>query len=160
LHAKRIAIVFVLLLAAAGCSREAPAPQPASASSAASDLSKLADEYFDQVYFHYAPSNATLLGLHQYDNQLEDYSRATIDRETADLQRFESRFAGIPAAQLDQTSQGDLELLLANIHSQLLLLNTVRLWEKNPDQYSSGITSAAFVLIERNFASPDDRLRS
>jgi uncharacterized protein (DUF885 family) len=160
LHAKRIAIVLALLMAAAGCSRKPPESQPASASSAASDLSKLADEYFDQVYFRYAPSNATLLGLHQYDNQLEDYSRATIDRETAALQRFEDRFNNIRAVQLDLTSRGDLELLLANIHSTLLELNTVRLWEKNPDQYSSGITSAAFVLIERNFASPDDRLRS
>ena len=58
------------------------------------------------------------------------------------------------------TSQGDLELLLANIHGKLLRLNTIRLWEKDPDQYSSGISNSAFVLMERNFASPDDRLRS
>ncbi len=62
--------------------------------------------------------------------------------------------------QLDLTSQGDLQLLLGNIHSTLLSLNTIRLWEKNPDQYSSGISNAAFVLMERTFASPDDRLRS
>ena len=129
-------------------------------SGAADALRKLADEYFDQVYFHYAPSTGTLDGFHQYDAQLEDYSRAAVDRETADLQRFEARFAAIPADQLDLTSQGDLELLLANIHSTLLWLNTIRLWEKDPDQYSSGISNSAFVLMERNFASPDDRLRS
>ncbi len=33
-------------------------------------------------------------------------------------------------------------------------------WEKNPDDYSSGITNSAFVLMERNFAPPDERLRS
>ena len=31
---------------------------------------KVSDEYFDQVYFHYAPTNGTLVGYHQYDAQL------------------------------------------------------------------------------------------
>jgi uncharacterized protein (DUF885 family) len=158
LHSKWIAIVLAMLVT--GCSRTSPAAsQPASKDTAA-QLSQLADEYFDHVYFRYAPSNATQLGLHQYDNQLEDYSRASVDQETADLQRFANRFAAVPAAQLDLTSQGDLQLLQANINSTLLSLNTIRLWEKDPDEYSSGITAGAFVLMERNFASPDDRLRS
>ncbi len=160
LHCKRIAIVLVGLAAAAGCSSKTPAPAAQARAGADDALRKLADEYFDQVYFHYAPSNGTLEGFHQYDAQLEDFSRAAVDRETADQKRFEDRFAAIPADQLDLTSQGDLELLLGNIHSRLLSLNTIRLWEKDPDQYSSGISNSAFVLMERKFASPDDRLRS
>ncbi len=160
LHCKRIAIVLVGLAAAAGCSSKTPAPAAQARGGAADALRKLADEYFDQVYFHYAPSNGTLEGFHQYDAQLEDFSRAAVDRETADQERFEDRFAAIPADQLDLNSQGDLELLLGNIHSRLLSLNTIRLWEKDPDQYSSGISNSAFVLMERKFASPDDRLRS
>jgi len=147
-------------VAATGCSHSTPTPAAQAQSGAGDALRKLADEYFDQVYFHYAPSTATLDGFHQYDAQLEDFSRAAVDRETSDQQRFESKFAAIPADQLDLTSQGDLELLLANIHSRLLALNTIRLWAKDPDQYSSGISNSAFVLMERNFASPDDRLRS
>jgi uncharacterized protein (DUF885 family) len=91
---------------------------------------------------------------------LEDYSRAEVDRETADLNKFEAQFAAVPEDQLSLTSQGDRDLLLANIHSELLSLNTIRLWEKDPDQYSSGIANSAFVLMERTFASPDVRLRS
>ena len=148
------------LAAATGCSRKTPPPAAQAQGGASAELRTLADQYFDQVYFHYAPSNGTLDGFHQYDAQLEDYSRTSVDRETADLRRFEARFAAVPADQLDLTSQGDLELLLGNIHSTLLALNTTRLWEKDPDQYSSGISNAAFVLMERTFASPDDRLRS
>jgi uncharacterized protein (DUF885 family) len=159
LHWKRIAIALIGLAATTGCSHKTP-PAVQTQGDAAAALRKLADEYFDQVYFRYAPSNATLQGLHQYDAQLEDYSRAAVDRETADLQRFEGKFAAIPADQLDLTSQGDLQLLLGNIHSTLLALNTIRLWEKDPDQYSSGISNSAFVLMERAFRSPDDRLRS
>jgi uncharacterized protein (DUF885 family) len=159
-HPQIFCIVLLGLAAAAGCSRNTPAPQVQGPSSAAARLRTLADEYFDQVYFHYAPSNATLQGVHQYDAQLEDYSQAGVDREIAEQERFERIFAAVPADQLDLTSQGDLELLLGNIRSRLLALKTIRLWEKDPDQYSSGISNSAFVLMERSFASPDDRLRS
>ena len=166
MHRKGIAILLagIAVSASSGCSNKAAGP-PASGSApgsngSAAELRQLADEYFDQVYFRYSPTNGTLQGLHQYDTQLEDYSRAGVARETADLERFESKFAAVPAGQLDLTSQGDLQLLLGNIHSTLLSLNTIRLWEKDPDQYSSGISNSAFVLIERTFASPDERLRS
>jgi uncharacterized protein (DUF885 family) len=160
LHSKLIVMVLAGVAVAAGCSRRTPAPAAQAQEGADAQLRKLADDYFDQVYFHYAPSNGTLEGFHQYDAQLEDYSRAAVDRETADLERFEAKFATIPADQLDLTSQGDLQLLLGNIHGTLLSLNTIRLWEKDPDQYSSGISSGAFVLMERSFAPPDERLRS
>jgi uncharacterized protein (DUF885 family) len=162
LRLKRLALVLtgIAVSASSGCSNKAAQPSAAEPPAAAATLRRLADQYFDQVYFHYAPSAGTSAGLHQYDAQLEDYSRDSVDRETADLQRFEGKFAAIPAAQLDLTSQGDLEMLLADIHSNLLSLNTIRLWEKDPDQYSSGISNSAFVLMERTFAPPDDRLRS
>ena len=56
---------------------------------------KVSDEYFDQVYFHYAPTQGTLAGYHQYDAQLEDYSRKNIDAEIADLKRFQSQLEAI-----------------------------------------------------------------
>jgi uncharacterized protein (DUF885 family) len=121
---------------------------------------KVSDEYFDRVYFPCAPTVGTLSGYHQYDAQLEDYSRKSIDAQVAALHNFEKRVAAVPAAGLDQTTRGDREVVLSNIHSTLLTLETIRPWEKNPDNYSSGISGSAFSLMERKFASPDDRLRS
>lgn len=121
---------------------------------------KVSDEYFDQVYFPYAPTLGTSAGYHQYDSQLEDFSRKTIDAQIAALGNFEARVSAIPAAELDLTTRGDREIVLNNIRSQLLTLQTIRPWEKNPDTYSSGIANSAFTLMERNFASPDERLRS
>src|ERR1700722_18470513 len=168
-----VVLIWIAASIGSGCSTKTGGPGtggPGAAGPAASTEApgndaaavrrRLADQYFDQVYFRYAPTNGTLLGLHQYDAKLEDYSRAAVDRETADLERFEAKFTAVQADQLDLTSQGDLQLLLGDIHSTLLSLNTIRLWEKDPDQYSSGIANAAFVLMERTFASPDDRLRS
>jgi uncharacterized protein (DUF885 family) len=51
-------------------------------------------------------------------------------------------------------------MVLSNIRSQLLTLQTIRPWEKNPDNYSSACANGAFTLMERKFASPDERLRS
>ena len=58
-------------------------------------FAKVSDEYFDQVYFRYGPTNGTLAGYHQYDTQLEDYSRKTIDAEVAALKGFEKRIEAI-----------------------------------------------------------------
>jgi uncharacterized protein (DUF885 family) len=130
------------------------------ASNSAQDLTTLAEQYFDQAYFKYAPTNGTLTGFHQYDTQLEDYTRAGVDAEVATLHEFEKKFAAFPASQLDVKSQDDLELLLSNVRGQLLALETIRQWEKNPDNYSSGVSNSIFSLMERKFAPPDERLKS
>jgi uncharacterized protein (DUF885 family) len=123
---------------------------------------KASDEYFDQVYFHYAPSNGTATGFHQYDSQLEDFSRKSIDAEIAALKSFEKRIEAIQpdASPADFVPRSDREIVLSNIRSQLLTLETIRPWQKNADDYSSTCASGAFVLMERKFAPPDDRLRS
>jgi uncharacterized protein (DUF885 family) len=127
-----------------------------------SQLTRATDEYFDHVYFRYAPSAGTQTGFHQYDGQLEDLSRKAIDAEIAALHQFETRIAAIHPddSPADFVPRSDSEIVLANIRSQLLTLETIRPWEKQPDSYSSTCANAAFVLMERKFAAPDDRLRS
>lgn len=131
--------------------------QPETGGSA--EFNHAVDEYFEQVYFKYAPTSGTLAGLHQYDTQLEDYSRQTVHQQIFDLHMFEHRFLRIPRP-TDLTAAGDYDMVIANIRSQLLTVETMRLWEKNADSYSSGVAGSAFSLMERKFASPDDRLRS
>ena len=125
-------------------------------------FTKVSDEYFDQVYFHYSPTNGTLAGFHQYDTQLENYSRKSIVAEIAALKSFEKRIDAI-RPDSDAASfvpRSDRTMVLADIRSKLLTLETIRPLEKNADNYSSACANAAFVLMERKFASPDDRLRS
>jgi uncharacterized protein (DUF885 family) len=123
---------------------------------------KVSDEYLDQVYFHYNPTGGTLVGYHQYDAQLEDLSRKNIDAEIAALKVFEKRVEAIhgDAAALDETTRGDRAMVLSAIRSSLLTLEVIRPWEKNADNYSSLCANGAFSLMERKFASPDDRLKS
>ncbi|WP_158750947.1 DUF885 domain-containing protein [Acidobacterium sp. S8] len=120
----------------------------------------LADQYFEKATFAYNPTFGTSAGLHQYDSKLEDYSHATVDAQIMTLHDFEQKFENLPAFQMDQSTQADRQMLLDDIRSKLLTLQVIKPWEKNPDNYSSGITNSAFVLMERKFAPADDRLRS
>jgi uncharacterized protein (DUF885 family) len=125
-------------------------------------FARISDEYLDQVYFRYTPTNGTLAGLHQYDTQLEDFSRKSIDAQIAALHKFERQIESIqPDNSVESfVPRSDREIVLSNIRSKLLTLEVIRPWEKNADTYSSTCANAVFSIMERKFASPDDRLRS
>jgi uncharacterized protein (DUF885 family) len=114
---------------------------------------KLTDRFFDDFYFPYYPSNATSTGIHKYDDKLEDYSKAGVAERIALLKKFEAEFAQEPES-------ADRSLIMNTIRANLLDLETIRTWEKNPDIYSSGISSSAFAIMSRTFAPPEARLRS
>jgi uncharacterized protein (DUF885 family) len=120
----------------------------------------VAEQYFSDVYFHFAPTTATSAGLHQYDTQLEDYSAANIQKQIAALHTYEKKIEAIDPSALDASIAADRDILLNNIRSQLLTLEVIRPWEKNPDTYSSGITGAAFVIMERPYAPTNARLKA
>jgi Bacterial protein of unknown function (DUF885) len=145
-------------LLATGVSLSAPISRAADSGKAA--WNRLANQYFDTVYFPYQPTNGTLAGFHQYDAQLEPYDHDSIAKQTSALHGFERRVSAFPKGELDDWTAGDRQLVLNNIHSTLLTLETIKPWEKNPDYYSTGITGSAFSLMERKFAPPEDRLRS
>jgi uncharacterized protein (DUF885 family) len=159
LGASLCAIVVLTMMLSSKSVRAWLPSQPA-ASETQTAWDRLADEYFDQVYFKFGPSNGTSDGFHQYDGLLEDYSRAGIDADVAALHAFEKRVAAVDAQRLDETRAADRELVLTNIQGTLLTLETVRPWEKNPDSYSSGISNSVYVIMIRKFAPVDERLRS
>ncbi len=137
-----------------------PAAQRISADGAPQTFAFLADRYFDEVYFPFSPTAGTSAGLHQYDPLLEDYSAAGVKRQIAALHGYEMKIAAIDPAALDVSVAGDREMLLNSIRSTLLTLEVIRPWEKNPDNYSSGITNSVFVLMSRNYAPANTRLKA
>ena len=111
------------------------------------------DQFFDQYFFPNNPTTATVDGFHKYDGQIEDYSKAGITKRTAELKKWEAQIAKLP-------STDDRDLVLSYIRAGLLELESVRSWEKNPDNYSSGITNSAYTIMSRKFAPPEARLKS
>ena len=135
-------------------------PRSSRAAQPSADWNALVDDFQDNVLFKFSPSAGTSAGLHQYDALLEDYSRTAVDQQVSALRQFEKRVAAFDAKQLSETEAGDREMLLGNIRSGLLELETIRAWEKNPDTYSSGAANSVYVIMNRRFAPSDDRLRS
>jgi uncharacterized protein (DUF885 family) len=157
---QRLLIKFAFSITIASLMLPPASAQHLSADGAAQTFQFLADQYFSEVYFHFSPTLGTQAGLHQYDSQLEDYSAANIQRQIAALHTYENKLAAIDPTALDASPAGDYAMLLNSIRSNLLTLEVIRPWEKNPDMYSSGITVSAFSIISRAYARPDERLRS
>ena len=124
------------------------------------EFAALADRFFDDVLFAYDPVQGTQAGFHQYDAMLPSGSRAEIDAQTAALHKFEQEVDSFDARGLSAGAAADRELVLAQIRGQLLTLEVIRPWEKNPDIYSSGVSNAVFVIMSRKFAPPAVRLKS
>jgi uncharacterized protein (DUF885 family) len=153
---RTLLLLCVCALAIATFSAEAHAATPP----ASEKWNALVDEYFDQVFFKFSPTNGTAAGLHQYDPLLEDYSRAGVDREIAAQHAWEKRFTAFDPKDLNETDSADRLILISATRGALLELEVIRPWEKNPDTYSSGITNSVYSIMSRKFASADDRLRS
>jgi uncharacterized protein (DUF885 family) len=126
---------------------------------ASADFNKLVDQFFD-FHFRYNPSEATEAGFHRYDTQLEDFSPPAINGEIAGLKRFLGEFQRVDKSKLSQESVGDLEFLEGRIQAQLLDLENIQTWKRNPDSYTSTATASVFLIMRRNFAPQAERLRS
>ncbi|HEY4362772.1 MAG TPA: DUF885 domain-containing protein [Bryobacteraceae bacterium] len=113
----------------------------------------LYDRFFDEYYFPNNPTTATSSGIHKYDGKLEDTSAAANAKHVAELKKWEAQFVKLPPGD-------DRDMVLNSIRASLLELESVRQWQKNPDNYSSGITSSAFTIMSRKFAAPEVRLKS
>jgi uncharacterized protein (DUF885 family) len=124
------------------------------------EFGKLADRYYDELVFHFDPVQGTSAGFHQYDPLLPSGSHAEIDSQVAMLKKWQAEIARFDPRGLSAWAAADRELIASAIDGQLLNLESIRGWEKNPDGYSSGVTNAIFVIMSRNYAPASERLRS
>ena len=154
------AVLTFSLMGAAAVQPVISRAQAANSADAEQAFVAAADSYLDTAYFPYSPTGATLAGYHQYDAKLESFSRKSIAAQVEALRSYDKKISSIDPAPLSPSTRADRQLVLSNIHSTLLTLEVIRPWEKNPDNYSGAISGAAFSLMERKFASPEDRLRS
>jgi uncharacterized protein (DUF885 family) len=122
------------------------------------DFDAFVDATFDR-YLKANPSRGTQLGLHQYDAMLEDYSQKSITEQTRWCHATLAQLAKLDRSKLDARQRTDALMIANGLHAQLLELESIRMWQKNPDVYSSGIAASAFVIMSRSYASQEERMR-
>ena len=154
----RLIGLLAVIMWASSCASSTPQPTSTSTTSGDQVFDAVSRSYLEDLYQR-QPTWATYLGIHKYNDRLDDYSRPAVHDAVASARLFRGRVAAIDVASLSLDRQLDREQLLRSIDSRLLTLEVVRPWAVDPDSYSSGLTRTAYVMIKRNFAPPDERLR-
>jgi uncharacterized protein (DUF885 family) len=122
-------------------------------------MSSFVDDYF-KALFDWSPSFGTAIGLHEYDTQFEDFSAAAHERRIRQLKEFHARIKAAPRASRRSDEQIDAEILQGQIKAELLELETLQTWRKNPMHYVGLPGGSIDSLMKRNFAPAPERLRS
>src|SRR6266436_383223 len=104
------------------------------------------------------PETATRLGEHRNDARLNDYSAAGARKDLTAARSALSELSRIELSTLSSEDAVDARTLKNRLDSQIYELATIRGWEWNPLQYNVG--GAIHALISREFAPPEQRLRS
>ena len=136
-----------------------PRQQRSPAADTASPFSRFVDDYFD-AYYSWKPSDGTAAGFHQYDSQLEDRSAAAIAKRIETLKNLQQRLDDLRQTKLSNEDSIDAEIIDGQIHAELLDLDTLANWRKNPMNYISGPPNGVDLIMKRDFAPAVDRLRS
>ena len=143
------------LLATACGSGQPPAPVAGSGDPA---FTKLETDVLEDTY-RLAPTQATYLGIHKYDDMIEDYSRQGVVDDLESARKFRTQVEAINPASLSSDRQLDREQVLHALDSRILTLDVIKPWARDPDTYSSGLTNTAYIMIKRNFAPLEQRLK-
>ena len=120
-------------------------------------FARLTDEIIAD-YAAFQPLNAVGLGLHQYDGKFVDFRRASIDAESRRTHGFQARLAAIDPARLSAASAFDEKLLRMWVDNNLLQLEEMGTFDRNPITYAGALDVNAY--LKRDFAPLPDRLRS
>jgi uncharacterized protein (DUF885 family) len=150
-------MAFTSFATLAGQTPASVAPNPEAAATA--EYNAMVDEYFD-AYYHFHPSEGTAAGFHQYDNQMEDLSQQGRDAELSFLLEAKQANGYFHTERLSEEQRIDWKLISNAINGRLLELQEIRMWQKDPDIYSSLGSASIYGLMSRNFASPAERLKS
>src|SRR5947209_6360254 len=139
--------------------RRARGPVAPVATNAAADarVRQLADEYL-RGYYEFNPTKATALGLHEYDAQLEARSSDAIAREVRRVRATLAQATRTPEWRLSPEARYDFLVVRAHAQSELLELEDVRLWQRNPNLYNVLLAESVDNILKRNYAPIEQRL--
>src|SRR5437588_2410400 len=150
--------------AAAQRRRRAPARRAVERTSNANRLydarvAQIGDAYL-RGYYTFNPSEATSAGLHEFDQQLEERSAASVAAEVRRLRGVLAELARVPEWRLSTEARYDFLVLQSHAAAQLLELEDVRMWRRNPNVYNQLVSSGVDNILKRNYAPIEQRLPS
>ena len=128
------------------------APRPAA------DFGAFVDKYLD-AFARRHPSIAAGNGIHDHDDQLEDFSAKAIAAEVADLKALRAQLRGFDVSRLTPDERVDQKILDGIIDGWLLEQETLRNWTRNPMLYASAIADGVHNQMVMEYAPAPVRMR-
>lgn len=122
-------------------------------------LTSLLDQFFDE-YQSYYPTEATIVGLHQHDGELEDLSPAAIARELGWLKGWQARLSKLDQAQLSVASRFDAQLVEQHLLSLRFDREQLQDHRRRPGLYVGLCSRSVNAIIKREYATGKARLLS
>src|SRR5438093_31892 len=104
------------------------------------------DDYLDQFARRH-PSIAAGNGIHAHDDQLEDFSPASIKEEIEWLRSVRRTLDAMDPSPLSADERVDRRILQGVVDGWLLDLDTARTWSRNPMIYASAISDGVHNLM-------------
>jgi len=144
-------------------SRRAPAaPSRVSATSAANRawdarVAQMADSYL-RAHYAFNPTEATAAGLHELDSQLEGRGAEAVAREARRLRSDLAEMSRVPEWRLSPEARYDLLVLQSHARAQLLELEDVRMWRRDPNLYNALVSASVDNILKRAYAPIERRL--
>src|SRR2546423_1827514 len=115
------ALGLCLVFASAACGQRASSPPPPAAGAGDAAFATLATDVLEDTYRR-LPTQATYLGIHKYDDALENYSRQGVTDQLEAARRLHAEVAAIDPASLSADRQLDREQILHSLDSRILTL--------------------------------------
>ncbi len=126
-----------------------PAPGPSAGADAT--YVALAQSYYAEN-FRLEPIGATEVGVHDYDDQVGDFSAAGVAKELAVDHEYLAKLEAIAPTSLSAGVSLDRTLLEYALRDDLLLNETLAQWKHNPDNYTQAASGAVFTVMSKDYA--------
>jgi hypothetical protein len=117
------------------------------------------DDYYAAL-FAWDPNQATYAGIHDSDGKLPDLTAERFADRAATLKKQHTELRALRAGKLTDDEVIDAEVLDHAIRAELLDIEIVRDWKRNPVLYLGRPAEGIDLLIKRSFAPPAERLKA
>ncbi len=123
------------------------------------EFQKIARDYIERD-LQANPEQATELGDHRFDGWLTDYSPEAQAKELATQKEFRDKLNGFDASQLTGANNVDVRILKENIDYKIFEAEELKEPDWNPLVYNQSLANSLYLLVARDFASPEKRIPS
>ena len=110
-------------------------------------------------FYQRNPTYATYLGILTDTTIALRITRARVSPRRSDRPGSSWARGGDSPDHADAHQSARPRAVARAIDSRLLTLETIQPWARDPDSYSGGLTRTAYIMIKREFAPPEERLR-